>query len=94
VTIKTKNYVRRSFPVEGVQVTAENMEEVAEWCYGSVLTGVKKEGRTPEKYIKIRVHRPEDEDQSRAFVGAMILYSASGFRVYSRSAFEKSFQPA
>jgi hypothetical protein len=93
VTLKTKTFVPRSFPIEGIEVKADNIEEVAKWCFGDVRSGSKKKEGPVEKYIKIRVYRLQDKSESRAFVGDTILYFASGFKVFTRAQFEKSYQP-
>lgn len=84
-------FVRKPFYVDAVQVTDENMHEVAQWCGGQVqqeLTQVKP-------YIKVRVHRPLNERQSRAFVGDWVLYGVTGgYKVYTPKAFENSFEGA
>ena len=35
--LQLKNYTRRLFSVDAVQVTNENLEDVAKWCGGSVV---------------------------------------------------------
>lgn len=90
--IKTNKFARKPFYVDAVQVTAENMEAVAEWCMGDVQTTVKPEGAAEEQYIKVRVHRPLTERQTKAFVGDWVLYAGTGFKVYTPRAFEKSFE--
>ena len=91
--MQTQKFVRKPFHVEGVQVTAENMEEVAAWCRGEIRTTVEQDRDTEEKYIKVWVQRPLDERQTKAFEGDWILYAGTGFKVYMPKAFEKSFEP-
>jgi hypothetical protein len=38
MTLATTKYVRKPFEVEAVQVTEENLEEVAQWCHGELQT--------------------------------------------------------
>lgn len=94
--IETAKYQRKPFEVEGVQVTAENMAEVAEWCQGEIQetsgnTGV--EVTEPSKYIHVRVHRAIHPRQTKAFVGDWVLYAGTGYKVYTKKAFENSFVP-
>lgn len=93
--IKTTRYARKPFYIDAVQVTAANMDEVAEWCMGDVKNQFKKdsdeEGRP---YIKVRVHRPLNERQTMAFVGDWVLYANKGYKVYTASAFERNFEQA
>lgn len=90
--IETKKYARKPFVVDAVQVTAENLREVAAWCHGDVRTTKKPEGAVEEKYIKVRVHHPLTERQTKAFVGDWVLYAGTGYKVYTAKAFESSFE--
>lgn len=84
--MKTQTYTRKRLDVDAVQVSAENMEEVAEWCGGSI----KGDGTT--KHIKVNINRPLSERQTKAFVGDWVLHSVTGFRIYTPKAFENGFQ--
>lgn len=84
-----KNYVRKPFSVTGVQVTEENFEEVADWCGGDIRTiTTMKESR---RYIKVKVRRPVNDRQTKAYVGDWVLLSDDNFKVYSNNSFEKTF---
>lgn len=87
--IKTIKFVRKPFPVEAVYVTEENMDAVAEWCHGNIEGS--SDGPT---YIKVRVHRPMTKKQTEAHIGDVVSYTETGFKVYTKKAFEKSFEPA
>lgn len=84
--MQTTKYTRKSFDVDAVQVTAENMAQVSEWCGGRIVG----EG-TDEPYIKVKIHRPLSERQTRAYAGDWVLYAANGFKVYTPKAFENGF---
>jgi hypothetical protein len=95
MTIKTEKYARKPFDVEAIQVTDENMIEVAKWCLGDIRNtlvsnkaGDEKETQT---YIKVRVRNPLNERQTKAFKGDWVLKSGNGFKVYTENAFKKSF---
>jgi len=79
--------VRRPFEVDCVQVTSENMEEVAEWCMGNLNITDKA-----DKFIKVRVHSPLTERQTKAFAGDWVLYANKGFKVYTEKAFNNAFE--
>jgi hypothetical protein len=89
--IQTANYARKPFHVEGVQVTEANLEDVADWCGGEIRTQhTMSEG--DKRYIKVRVHHPISDRQTKAYAGDWVLYSGNGYKVYTNSAFEKSFE--
>jgi hypothetical protein len=90
--LKITKFARKPFYVDVVQVTEDNMEEVAQWCMGDVRVTEKPEGAVEEKYVKVRVHRPLTERQTKAFIGDYVLYAGTGFKVYTPRAFEKSFE--
>lgn len=85
--LETKKYARKPFSVDAVQITADNMEEVASWAQGEVReeNGVK--------YVHVRVHRPLNERQTKGYVGDWVLYAGTGYKVYTDKAFEGSFDP-
>lgn len=87
-----KQYVRKPFAVEGLQVTEENIHQVAEWCNGSVRTGQGRFGRDKELFVRVWVLRPQTDRQTMAFVGDWVLYAGTGFKVYTNEAFEKNFE--
>lgn len=93
--LKIKTYERRSFDVEAVQVTMENIVEVAAWCSGQVCEIENKtdnNDRVPH-YIKVAVHRPANSRQTRAHIGDWVLRMGHGYKVYTTEAFERCFKP-
>ena len=100
MTLKIENYTRKPFPVEAVQVTEENLNEVAQWCVGDVHTSTKtlrndageETGKIKLPFIKVNVHRPLNDRQTKAFIGDWVLKSDSGFKVYTMKAFDNSFR--
>jgi hypothetical protein len=85
--MKTHKFARKPFYVDAVRVSEDNIAEVAEWCQGEVLSD-GDEG----KYVKVRVHRPLTDRQTKAFIGDWVLYAGTGFKVYTPKAFDKSFE--
>lgn len=100
--VKTEKFARKPFVVDGVQVTAENMQEVAEWCNSEVREVRQARKNQPEDdrkeagtlYVKVRVLRPLSERQTMAFVGDWVLYAGTGYKVYTNKAFRATFDPA
>lgn len=91
--IRTQHFVRKPFYVDAVQVTSENMAEVAEWCNGAVRDIKNQDGSVSSQYIKVQVSRAITDRQTKAFAGDWVLKAGSGFKVYTPKAFEKSFDP-
>ena len=97
--VQTEAYTRKPFPVDAIQVTEENLKAVAKWCDGEVRYSTKTIGddiETREKikipYVKVNVHHPLNERQTKAYAGDWVLKSDSGFKVYTERAFEKNFE--
>jgi hypothetical protein len=87
--MKLKDYKRKTFIVEGIQVTEENMFEVAVWCDGLIIQPTRP---NDSAFIKVRVHRPLSERQTKAFVGDWILKTKNSYKVYPDKAFKASFE--
>lgn len=87
--LATQKYVRKPFYIDAVQVTAQNIAEVAKWADGEVRTDSNN-----AQYVKVRVHRPLNDRQTKAFVGDWVLYAGTGFKVYTPKAFANSFEQA
>lgn len=84
--MQTTKYQSKSILVNEVTVTEDNMEEVAEWCEGTV-----SEDRS---YIEVPVHNPVNKKQRWARVGDHVLHEPvrDTFKVYTPKAFENSFE--
>jgi hypothetical protein len=84
--LKTHKFARKPFYVDAVRVSEENIERVAEWCSGEIQTD--DEG----KHVKVKVHRPLTDRQTKAYIGDWVLFAGTGFKVYTPKAFDKSFE--
>lgn len=92
MAIELTSLVKKPLRVSGVQVTEENMEELATLCGGEIR--IEKTGDTVKKYIKVPVWRPLNEKQTKAYVGHWILFSASkdtSCKVYTDKALWANF---
>lgn len=99
MTVVTEKYVRKPLFVDAVQVTRENLAEVAKWCQGEIkdlndkaLDQGSAENETLERYIYVRVHNPKTVRQCKAFVDDWILYTERGYKVYTHKAFRNAFE--
>lgn len=90
MSIITEKYIRKPFSIDAVQVTEENIDEIAKWCGGEIIT--EKRGRKDIRYVKVRVNRPLNERQTKAFVGDWVLYAGTGYKVYTSKAFDACFE--
>lgn len=91
MTIPIVKFARTPFYVDAVQVTAENMAEVAAWCGGKILAD-----KQAKSFIKVHVLKAITESQTTAYVGDWVLKSVGDniLKVYTAKAFAKAFVPA
>lgn len=97
MSITPKTYSRKAFVVQGIQVTAENMNEVAAWCLGEVREKVDVEGwsrKNNGRHIYVDKTEPGGRRMSMAFVGDWILCNENRFRIYSDKSFRGVFEPS
>lgn len=87
--MQTQKYFRKQLEVEAVQVTHENLHDVAEWCGGDVR--YEKDDQPKTAYVKVQVHRPQSEKQTKAFISDWVLKSDSGYKVYPNRSFLTTF---
>lgn len=88
--METTTFRRKPFDVEAVQVTDENMVAVASWCQGEVRDD-EKSANVSVQYIKVRVHNPLNERQTKAYIGDWVLYAGKGYKIYTDKAFKAGF---
>lgn len=95
MSIQTKKFVRKPFSVEAVEVTEENMTEVAQWCSGQLCKSAGKNGKGVQSYIKVDVKRPLVPRQTQAYAGDWVVTASDekvkGFKVYTPRAFAESY---
>jgi hypothetical protein len=85
--LQTVKLVRKPFYADAVQVTENNMIQVAEWCGGKV-----------EKFsnvwcVEVPVRNAQQKSQTRAFVGSHVLKVGDSFKVFSQKALDSTFEP-
>lgn len=84
--LETMKYVRKPFYIDAVQISAQNITEVARWVDGEVRSD--KHGQ----YVKVRVHHPMNDRQTKAYIGDWVLYAGTSYKVYTPKAFTNSFE--
>lgn len=85
----TTTYYRKPLQVEAVQVTEENILEVAKWCKGKVY-----EASNGKMTLEVKVLHPLHANQTKAQEGDWVLKSSQGFKIYADTAFKKGFDKA
>lgn len=89
---------RKSFDIEYVVVTEENIEDVAKWCKGVVGAEKPKDPKDPNEK-PIRFIRTVDKNamntrQTKAFVNDLIVkhLELNSFKSFSQKSFDKSYE--
>jgi hypothetical protein len=91
--LKVEKFIRKSFPVDVIQITDANLVEVAAWCGGEVQqTKPTTPGKKPVKFIRVEVLRPLNDRQTKGFVGDRILQVGTSYKIYTEKAFLESFE--
>lgn len=90
--LQTQRFVRKPLFVDAVQVTNENIHEVAKWCQSDVRLERTRKGEA--KFIKVRVIGAKNERVTKAYPGDWVLYAGTSYRVYPEKAFHSAFDPA
>ena len=91
--IITATFERRTFKVQAIRVTAENIRELAEWCGGVLIDGHLP--ATNAAYIRVPVSNITGREQTvQAHAGDWItrLTDANNFRVYKNRSFLQAFR--
>lgn len=96
MSFETQQFVSQPYVVNAVQVTEDNLEELAAWCKGDVrTTGAGKTFRFTEgtKYIKLP-GRVSALRHSMAFAGDWLVVRDDGlFKLYTANNFPRHFVP-
>jgi len=83
--METVKFIAIPREVEAVQVTADNMIEVAQWCGGT--TGMADS----VPFVRIRAQRHTPVQFTRALEGYWVVKLNKNYRVYSDDSFNRSF---
>lgn len=92
MSLNIQKYQRKPFVIEAIQVTLDNMEDVAKWCGGELI--IDQHNGKLTSYIKVDVDHAISERQKKAFVDDWVLKNPNKiFKCYSRRAFPNNFEP-
>lgn len=92
MTLQIVRMERKVFYATAVQVTSENIVEVAEWCGGEVRTLSEPAAQT--QYVRLVTYKTTPERQARAYVGDWVMYAGRGYKSYTQKALDLTFKPA
>lgn len=83
-----KNGRRKTFDIEYVTVTEENIDEVATWCGGTIS------GEGKDRFIKISDKGAINQMQTKAFLGDVVVrhMELNTFKKFGQKAFGKSYE--
>ena len=89
-----KEYVRKTFPVVAVEVTLKNIEEVAEWCKGTIEEVPTKMMGTETllPVIKIQGTGVNRGQEYIASLGSFVVELKGSFRSYKPAQFFGAFE--
>lgn len=87
-------YIRKPFTVRAVEVTFKNIEQVAEWCKGTVEEQVSKMMGSEIKLPVIKIQGQGDNrgKEFTAALGCYVVELKGAFRVYKQAQFFQSFE--
>jgi hypothetical protein len=97
--IITTTFQRKTFVVQAIQITGENLSELAEWCGGELI-----ESYTPEIHLRSGNYRTghpciemtvgRNGQKIRAFIGDWITHiqGSEKFKIYRDKTFKEAFE--
>jgi hypothetical protein len=91
--VVTATFERRTFRVQAIRVTKENMREISEWCGGDLARTLDENQR---EYISVTVGHVNGRPRlARAYAGNWVtrLTEGNNFRVYKDKSFTEAFSP-
>lgn len=91
--MELKQYTRKPFPVAAVQVTLQNIDQVAEWCKGTIEQRPTKMMGTETLLPIIRLKGQGDNrgKDFEAALGCWVVELKGSFRSYKPAQFDASF---
>ncbi|QEQ93567.1 hypothetical protein SEA_GIRLPOWER_68 [Streptomyces phage GirlPower] len=76
-------------PVDAIQITQENIDEIAAWCQGEV----KVDETNGRRYIEMEVSHPTGRRTAKAYPKDWVVTVRAIRRVYGNRAFTSTFRP-
>lgn len=92
-TMEITQYTRKPFPVDAVEVTLANIDEVAQWCKGTIEQEPTRILGTETLLPVIKING-QGENRGKVFtatLGCYIVDLKGSYRVYKPAQFDASF---
>lgn len=93
--LELKEYDRRPFTVQAVEVTLTNIEQVAAWCKGTLSTvQTKLQGMNTHIDLPVIHLQGQGRDKDRVFtamIGCFVVDHRGSFRMYKPAQFREMF---
>lgn len=84
----TATWTRNSFEVEAVQITEENIIDVAVWCGGKLYQSLE---HFPKRYIAMRITSAARAHNVKAWAGDWITFAKGEFKHHKDKTFRQTF---
>jgi hypothetical protein len=84
-----KLFTTRSTTVEAVQLSPDNIDEVADWCNGVVI---KEQDAVDRDKFYVALNIPTLDGNRRASQGQYVVRGNGGFKVMGQTMFESMYQ--
>lgn len=94
MTLQIEKFIRKPKPVDAVQVTRDNMVEVANWVGGLHIPAPGLAGETnKEDYVHVPVRSQRDDIPTKAFPGAWVVRENYNFyRIMDEKKFDNMYE--
>jgi hypothetical protein len=89
VIVEFETYDRRTFEIQAIRITNENMQDIAEMC----MTGVGCDSSGEVAYVNVPVTIDKRVVRQRARAGDYLTYNGKEFKVYTKKSFAAAFVP-
>lgn len=88
--VEFETYDRRTFEIQAIRITNENMQDIAEMCMGGIGRPTSEDVRP---YVNVPVMIDKRVVRQKAHVGDYLTYNGKEFKVYTKKSFAAAFVP-
>jgi hypothetical protein len=96
IMLKFEEVTRRRRPMQAIQVSVDNAQEIADWCGGEMVMSTIRMMGSETKLPAVRLNRPSTggKDYTTALVTMWIVEFPDRYQVFKNDQYEKLFEPA